>query len=323
MRADLRTIGALMRRGLNEILRVPGAALPGVLAPTIFMLGLAAVFGKAASLPRLRRRRASSPSSCRSGCCRARASPAPRPASTSPATSSAAGSTGCCSRPTPRPVLLAGVVASARLRALLPATLPADRRVRRSASHWPGVARARRSRAVLVMGLAAAIACYATLVALRFRTQQAAPLMQMGSFIAVLFTTAYAPRELLSGWLGAIADVNPVTHVLEGVRQGFVGDVTWAETWPALVSDRRPRARVRRARRARHAPPGPVAQTLARGPGARRRARATPAPAARRIWTSRAWRARARRRPRSAATTSARASATGSCTPSRARCTWR
>ena len=52
----------------------------------------------------------------------------------------------------------------------------------------------------------------------------------------MLFTTAYAPRELLSDWLRAIADVNPVTHVLEGVRQGFVGDVTWADTWPALVS---------------------------------------------------------------------------------------
>ena len=43
-----------MRRGLNEILRVPGGAIPGVLAPTIFMLGLAAVFGKAASLDGLR-----------------------------------------------------------------------------------------------------------------------------------------------------------------------------------------------------------------------------------------------------------------------------
>jgi ABC-2 type transport system permease protein len=89
---------------------------------------------------------------------------------------------------------------------------------------------------VLVMGLAAAAACYAIVLALRFRTQAAAPLMQVGSFVAVLFTTAYAPRELLSGWLRTIADVNPVTHVLEGVRQGFVGDVTWATTWPALLA---------------------------------------------------------------------------------------
>ena len=60
--------------------------------------------------------------------------------------------------------------------------------------------------------------------------------MQMGNFIAVLFTTSYAPRDLLADWLGAIADVNPVTHVLDGTRQGFVGAVTWADTWPAFVA---------------------------------------------------------------------------------------
>jgi ABC-type multidrug transport system permease subunit len=233
MRAGLRTIGALMRRGLNEILRVPGASLPGVLAPTIFMLGLAAVFGKAASLPGY-------------------AGVSFLAFIVPVGMLQGAGFTGAATgvnlardiergwfdrmllAPTPRPVLLAGVVASASLRALLPASfllivafsLGVD---------WPGVLELGLA-ALLVMGLAAAMACYATLVALRFRTQQAAPLMQMGSFVAVLFTTAYAPRDLLSGWLGAIADVNPVTHVLEGARQGFVGDVTWAQTWPALVS---------------------------------------------------------------------------------------
>lgn len=233
MRADLRTVGALMRRGLNEILRVPGASLPGVLAPTIFMLGLAAVFGKAATNGAY-------------GDVSFLAFIVPV------GMLQGAGFTGAATgvnlardiergwfdrmllAPTPRPVLLAGVVASASLRALLPASfllivafsLGVD---------WPGVLELGLA-ALLVMGLAAAMACYATLVALRFRTQQAAPLMQMGSFIAVLFTTAYAPRELLSGWLGAIADINPVTHVLEGARQGFVGDVTWAATWPALVS---------------------------------------------------------------------------------------
>ena len=38
---------ALIRRAANEILRVPGAAIPGVLAPTIFFLGLTSVFGSA------------------------------------------------------------------------------------------------------------------------------------------------------------------------------------------------------------------------------------------------------------------------------------
>src|SRR5215210_1771680 len=49
--AQFETVGALMRRGLNELLRVPGAAIPGVLAPTIFFLGLTAVFGNLTLLP--------------------------------------------------------------------------------------------------------------------------------------------------------------------------------------------------------------------------------------------------------------------------------
>jgi ABC-2 type transport system permease protein len=88
----------------------------------------------------------------------------------------------------------------------------------------------------LVMLLACASAFWGVIVALRFRSQQAAPLMQVGSFVAVLFTTAYAPKELLAGWLEAIATINPVTLVLEGVRQGWIGDVTWGETWPAVLA---------------------------------------------------------------------------------------
>ena len=41
---------------MNEILRVPGAAIPGVLAPTIFFLGLTAVFGNLTAAAGLRHR---------------------------------------------------------------------------------------------------------------------------------------------------------------------------------------------------------------------------------------------------------------------------
>ena len=60
--------------------------------------------------------------------------------------------------------------------------------------------------------------------------------MQAGVFMAVLFTTSYAPQELLTGWLHDVAKYNPVTQILEAVRQGFVGDVTWADTWPGLLA---------------------------------------------------------------------------------------
>jgi ABC-2 type transport system permease protein len=80
------------------------------------------------------------------------------------------------------------------------------------------------------------MAFWSSIIALRFRTQQAAPLMQVANFIAVLFTTAYAPAALLAGWLKAVAAVNPVTQVLDGARQGFLGSVTWHDTWPALLA---------------------------------------------------------------------------------------
>ena len=48
---DWETIRALVRRSANALIRVPGAAVPGVLAPTIFFLGLTAVFGNLTHLP--------------------------------------------------------------------------------------------------------------------------------------------------------------------------------------------------------------------------------------------------------------------------------
>jgi ABC-2 type transport system permease protein len=33
-----------------------------------------------------------------------------------------------------------------------------------------------------------------------------------------------------------VAKYNPVTQILETVRQGFVGDVTWGDTWPGLLA---------------------------------------------------------------------------------------
>jgi ABC-2 type transport system permease protein len=226
-------VGALTRRALNEILRVPGAAIPGVLAPTIFMLGISSVFGAAVHLPGF-------------GATSFRAFVVPVGFLQSASFAGAATGVnlardierGWFDRlllcPTPRVVLLGGIVTSASLRSLLPSSFLLAVAVALGV-HFPGLVGIVLA-ALLVMGLAMTIAFYAILIALHFRTQQAAPLMQVGGFIAVLFTTSYAPPRLLTGWLRTVAEINPVTHVLTGVRQGFVGHVTWAGTWPALVS---------------------------------------------------------------------------------------
>ena len=60
--------------------------------------------------------------------------------------------------------------------------------------------------------------------------------MQSGMMALVLLTPAYAPIALLQGWLRTVAEVNPETQVIEAARQGFVGSVTWADTWPGLLA---------------------------------------------------------------------------------------
>jgi ABC-2 type transport system permease protein len=58
-------------------------------------------------------------------------------------------------------------------------------------------------------------------VAMRLRTQQAAPVMQMPVFLLLFFAPVYVPLDLLQGWIHAIATVNPITALLEAGR-GFI-----------------------------------------------------------------------------------------------------
>lgn len=232
-RAEIGMLAALMRRALHEIVRVPGAAIPGVLAPTIFLLGLTAVFGKLTLLPGFSTDEYITwlaPVSLLQG----------------------AGFTGAAvgvnlardvefgwfdrllASPAPRGVLLLGIVLAASMRCLIPITMLLAVGFALGV-HFPGLVGLLLA-VLLAATMAAASASYATAIALRFRTQQAAPLMQIGAFIAILFTTAYAPQELLTGWLHDVAKYNPVTQVLEAARQGFIGGVSWDGTWPGLLA---------------------------------------------------------------------------------------
>jgi ABC-2 type transport system permease protein len=59
---------------------------------------------------------------------------------------------------------------------------------------------------------------WATGVAMRLRTQQAAPVMQMPVFLVLFFAPVYVPLNLLEGWIHGVASVNPVTALLESGR---------------------------------------------------------------------------------------------------------
>jgi ABC-2 type transport system permease protein len=61
-------------------------------------------------------------------------------------------------------------------------------------------------------------------IALRFRTIQAAPLMQLPVFLILFFAPVYVPLDLLTGWIEAVASVNPLTYLLETGRGFVAGD---------------------------------------------------------------------------------------------------
>jgi ABC-type multidrug transport system permease subunit len=58
-------------------------------------------------------------------------------------------------------------------------------------------------------------------VAMRLRTMQAGPAMQMPVFLVLFVAPVWVPLELLGGWVHTVAKVNPTTVLLESGR-GFI-----------------------------------------------------------------------------------------------------
>jgi ABC-2 type transport system permease protein len=77
-------------------------------------------------------------------------------------------------------------------------------------------------------GLAFLVSVAATLwaagVALRVRSIQGGPLMQFPTFLVLFLAPVYVPLGLLSGWIHAVASVNPITALLEAGRGFISGD---------------------------------------------------------------------------------------------------
>ena len=66
-------------------------------------------------------------------------------------------------------------------------------------------------------------AMWAAGVALRLRTIQAGPAMQMPVFIILFLAPVYVPLALLNGWVHAVAKINPFTALIEGGRDLISG----------------------------------------------------------------------------------------------------
>jgi ABC-type multidrug transport system permease subunit len=226
----------LWRRSLNEVLRVRGALLPATIAPVIFLLGITGQFGRLTGLHGFPTDSYVSwivPLSCLQGAGFAGA---------------AAGSNlardielGWFDRllvaPVPRPLLIVGPILGAVSRSMVPTTVVLVVGLLIGADLTGGVP-GLLALYVAAAGFCATAALWGVFMAVTFRTQQAGPLMQQGVFLAVFLSTAYTPLVLLHGWLGSVAHLNPITHVLEMARQATVEGIepSLAHTWPGVVA---------------------------------------------------------------------------------------
>jgi ABC-2 type transport system permease protein len=86
------------------------------------------------------------------------------------------------------------------------------------------------------LGVATISAGWGLGLAYRFGDMRAAALMQLTFFNAIFLTNAQAPLNVMTGWLHSVARLNPFTNILRLARQGWLGDVSWSDTWGGLVA---------------------------------------------------------------------------------------
>jgi ABC-2 type transporter len=72
----------------------------------------------------------------------------------------------------------------------------------------------------------AAAMLFGTGIAMRLRTMQAGPLMQVPAFLLLFLAPVWVPFDLLTGWVKSAASFNPITLVLEAGRGFLAGDPT-------------------------------------------------------------------------------------------------
>ena len=226
----------LWRRSLNEVLRVRGALLPATIAPVVFLLGISGQFGRLTGLEGFPTDSYLSwivPLSCLQGAGFAGAATGANLARDI--------EQGWFDRllvaPVPRALLVIGPILGGVTRSLVPATVVLIVGLALGAE-LPGGVVGLIALYVACVGFCTVAGLWGVFMALRFRTQQAGPLMQQGVFLAVFLSTAYTPQVLLRGWLSGVAEYNPVTHVLELARQASVRGIepSLAHTWPGLLA---------------------------------------------------------------------------------------
>lgn len=137
--------------------------------------------------------------------------------------------------PIPRVAIVAGPVAAAVVRSVVPVVLVISVALVAGArpTDWLAVPFI----PVAAAGLAAVSALWALGIVYRLRTQRAMGLVQIAIFAVMFLSSAQVPVGRMQGWLHSVAKVNPLTNVLRLARQGVVPTgLRWEDTWGGLLA---------------------------------------------------------------------------------------
>ncbi len=85
-------------------------------------------------------------------------------------------------------------------------------------------------------GVATAFACLGLFAVFILKSMRALLAIQVPIFMITFLSIGQVPLSFQTGWLHAVSRINPITPVLTMMRQGFLGPVTWADSWPGLVA---------------------------------------------------------------------------------------
>jgi ABC-2 type transport system permease protein len=137
--------------------------------------------------------------------------------------------------PCSRVSLVLGPLAYSAVRALIPTTAVLLLALALGAD-LPGGALGVLVLYVASVGVALVFGTLGLAVVYKMKSLRALALIQIVIFVATFLSIGQVPLDLQSGWLHRVARLNPMTNILRMARQGFIGDVTWHQTWPGLLA---------------------------------------------------------------------------------------
>jgi ABC-type multidrug transport system permease subunit len=138
--------------------------------------------------------------------------------------------------PVRRRALLLGPLLASAIRALVPFALVLTAGVVVGGAHLRGGVLGVVTLLTASVGISIVAGLWGLVVALKFKNQSAASLTQIVVFIAIFLSTAQVPLEVMTGWLHAVARINPMTFVFALARTGFLGHANWHDVWPGLIA---------------------------------------------------------------------------------------